>query len=328
MHQGNSHMALLKETATGKIIPLHSHHTFGRRAESVDTLIPRDDVSKIHAVIAWTGDEWLIRCLATNGTWLDRSQLPADTPTPIKEGQTIGFSGPENASFIIESLDEPKDLLLPVSQHSDAIVLEDYHLLPDENLASAACFYCNISNGWVLDVKRDDEHEKIALKHQEDVTVGNHHWQLFLADKLSPTKLLNTVNNTVDDFTWVFDVSANEENVELRLQKGKKVIELGERSHYYLLMQLARHKHEHLEQGATNEAAGWVSKGLLEMELGLNESHLNIQLHRACKQLAEYFSFTPEKPDTLLRKRGQLKLCCNHFIIRKGGQITHSLNAD
>lgn len=319
-------MALLKQTETGEVIALHSHHTFGRRQDSVDTLIPKDEVSKIHAVISWTGNEWVIRCLATNGTFVDRKQLPPDEPTKLEEGQVIGFSGPETAAMVVADLHPPKDLLLPLNDNSSLVTLEDYHLLPDDQQAINSCYFCNQSKGWVVDTVDQHSDHHIPLKHGEKLAIGDHAWQLFLAEKLSPTKLLNTVQNTVDDYVWLFDVSPDEENVALTLKKGSKTINLGERSHYYLLMQLARHKYDHVQDDVKPDAAGWVPKYLLEKEIGLNESHLNIQLHRACKQLAPYFSFTTDKPDTLLRRRGQIKLCCTNFVIKKGGEVTHMLN--
>lgn len=319
-------MAFLRHPNTGEIIPLHSHHTIGRREESVDTLINRDDVSKIHAVISWNGNYWTLRCLSTNGTWLNNTRLERDVATKLTAGQSINFSGPNTETWLIEDIAPPKDLLIPLDNSENIITLDNYHLLPNEDEAVASCYFCSKTEAWLLDShKHSANASPQILEHDALINVGYTEWRVFLAEKFNPTKRANTLKNTVSDYRWHFDVSLDEESVKISLKQADRTVHLGERSHYQLLLQLARHKAEHMDQGLTEEAAGWVTKNLLEKELGLSESHLNIQLHRSCKQLAEHFSFTVDQPDSIQRRRGQLKLTSRDFIVKKGGEITHQI---
>ncbi|HSX84490.1 MAG TPA: FHA domain-containing protein, partial [Cellvibrio sp.] len=68
-------MAYLLDVAAETYFPLAPHHTFGRLAASVDTLIDKPYVSKLHAAIEWNGSQWRIKNLGLNGTWVNGVSL-------------------------------------------------------------------------------------------------------------------------------------------------------------------------------------------------------------------------------------------------------------
>ncbi|MCP4986559.1 MAG: FHA domain-containing protein, partial [Colwellia sp.] len=47
---------------------LNACHCFGRSPTNVDTVINAQEVSRIHAVVEWTGNQWFIRDISNNGT--------------------------------------------------------------------------------------------------------------------------------------------------------------------------------------------------------------------------------------------------------------------
>ena len=101
--------------------------------------------------------------------------------------------------------------------------------------------------------------------------------------KLRPAK--NAVTASGVRGGLVFRVSQDEEYVELQLRRGAQTVELGARSHHYLLLLLARQR---LKDAAAAEGPdtgqGWLHTEELMAMLAVPETHLNVQIFRARKQ--------------------------------------------
>lgn len=70
---------------------LNACHCFGRSPTNVDTVINAQEVSRIHAVVEWSNNQWLIRDLSNNGTWVNNQKLVKDNPHKLKVGDKIFF---------------------------------------------------------------------------------------------------------------------------------------------------------------------------------------------------------------------------------------------
>lgn len=90
-----------------------------------------------------------------------------------------------------------------------------------------------------------------------------------------------------NEMTFVFCLSQDEESTELRLEGATQLIDFDIRSHHYLTVLLARYRSEDMAKMIDKHLQGWVSIDKLTNDLGLTESHVNIQIHRARKQLAD-----------------------------------------
>ena len=127
--------------------------------------------------------------------------------------------------------------------------------------------------------------------------------------------------DTIAKFEFVFDLSLDEESTQLCLQHDQQKIDLGVRSHHYLLLQLARHRAEDIERDLDSHSQGWVYASQLAAELGMDNTHMNIHIFRARKQLADALPHAQMQTCLLERRGGKLRFGCDKFKIYKGGNV-------
>lgn len=326
-------MAYLRNVQSDEKLYLQAHHTFGRHSDSVDTVLPQAPISKIHSVIEWNSQHWHIRDLSRNGTWLDQQKLAKAEKTPLQIGQTINFGHQSDTNWVVENLDPPCNLLIGLNAASHTEALSHYHLLPDTQQPLAALFYCNVRGQWLFELRSahaTDEEEQTVIPANGRIQVGEQAWQLFLNHEQAPTVELVYQPPKVEDCAFQFDVSLDEEHTQLQLHHGSTTIDLGERSHHYLLLHLLRLKAQHAQQGFDNNSQGWIQNEQLAKELGLDISHINILIFRARKQIAEAFPEIPGLADLLQRRRGGVRFNCPCATVNKGattetlGHATHT----
>ena len=125
---------------------------------------------------------------------------------------------------------------------------------------------------------------------------------------------------TVSEAALRFEVSANEEHSSLTITGlGGATLDLGERVHHYTLLTLARQRLQDARRGFGAEAQGWIGSAQLAKMLGLDLSHLNIQLYRVRTQLAAARG-GEVAPELVQRRRGELRLAPLAFEIVRGGR--------
>ena len=83
-------MACLLDPA-GNVIFLAHYHVFGRMLHSVDTEIKGAEVSRHHAALEWRDDQWMLKDISTNGTWVDGIKMPKNQFIALKKGAKIQF---------------------------------------------------------------------------------------------------------------------------------------------------------------------------------------------------------------------------------------------
>jgi len=315
-------MAYLRNLQTNDKLHLLTHHTFGRRSDSVDTFIDQLEISKIHAVTEWNGQAWEIRNLGRNGTWVNQQKIPDAKNTALKTGQIINFANQPQNDWRVENLDAPSNLLLGLNDCSITEQLSYYHLLPNSTTPMAALYLCGTRGQWILESHTDNYKNngsnETVISHNDYIVIGDYKWQLFLNTEQQQTLDVIDKQTNIDHIAFNFDVSLDEEHTQLKLDHQYETIDLGERSHHYLLLHLARLKAEHANQGVDNKSQGWINNEQLAKELGIDVSHINIQIFRARKQIADEF---PGATDLLQRRRGEVRFNCSQASISKGDRI-------
>ena len=323
-------MAYLRNLHTNEKLYLLNHHIFGRHNGAVDTAISQPDVSKIHASIKWSGQHWQLCDLSRNGTWLDKKRLPPADSIALKIGQLISFANLSQQSWRVESLDSPRNLLVGLNDCSTTTTLSHYHLIPNDDKPLAAIFLCHTRGQWVLEKRagncsnNDDEHETL-ITNNDTIEFGQYKWQLFLDSEQQTLERLNNKANS-KQCEFLFEVSLDEEHTQLSLQYCNDKIDLGERSHHYLLLHLARLKADHAKQGIDLKNQGWLNNELLAKELGIDPSHINLLIFRARKQITEAFPNMLGIADFLQRRRGEVRFNCPQATVVKGA-TTERLSA-
>lgn len=324
-------MAFLFDVAAGTHFPLASHHTFGRLMSTVDTHVDRSCVSKLHAAIEWNGQSWRIRNLGTNGTWLNDTWLGPGEHQDLQLNDTIRLAEPVDPGFLVCDLTPPVDMLWPLHASGEIrpIYLSSYHLLPDVNAPALAIFFEEERQQWFMEESptQGDTHVS-PLHHGELIELQQTHWRFVRAQLHGATEVRGLPERKLSDFDFVFSLSLDEESTQLELLHPRQRIDLGVRTHHYLLAHLARVRMEDHLAGLDQKSQGWLYSEQLAAELGLDITHMNIQIFRARKQLAECLEGIAGHQLLLERRAGKIRFGSNRFRIYKGDSLMMSLSGE
>ncbi|BCD95974.1 FHA domain-containing protein [Marinagarivorans cellulosilyticus] len=315
-------MAFLFDANTQRYIPLAPHHTVGRLASIVDTHLDRPYISKLHMTIEWRDEHWHVKNLGLNGTYVNGDFLAQGVSRPLVLGDDITLAEPNDPAFKVLDLSPPADMLWPLndSQVPQPVVLARYHLLPEEENPELTLFLQD--QQWYLEPVTGHEEPVTRLLNADDaVTFDNQQWRLIRAQVYGPTEARMQSIDKISQFEFVFDLSLDEESTQLYLQRDQQKFDLGERSHHYLLFLLARHRLEDIARGLACNSQGWVYAEQLALELGVDNTHMNIYIYRARKQLSDILPHAQVQNSLLERRGGKLRIGCDRFKVYKGGEI-------
>ncbi|MFC3114402.1 FHA domain-containing protein [Cellvibrio fontiphilus] len=314
-------MAYLLDVAAEAYFPLAPHHTFGRLANSVDTHIDKPYVSKLHAAIEWNGERWRIKNLGLNGTWINGIAMAQGETRELAMNDEIVLAAQNDHGFRVMDLHAPNDMLWPVDrspQMQTPVYLSRYHLLPEGDAPELAVYFDEQAQQWYREAIA--EHGDAQILNDGDlVQYAAGAWQFVRAQIYGPTEVKSARH--INDFEFVFNLSLDEETTQLELRQ-QQVLDLAVRTHHYLLLQLARHRAEDAARGLDAKSQGWVYAEDLAGELGLDSTHMNIQIFRARKQLADLLPDALGQHCLLERRGGKIRFGCEKFKIYKGEQLT------
>lgn len=320
-------MARIFDTGTNRFHPLRAHHTFGRSTDKVDTSITNPMASRIHAAFQWSGQGWQVRDLSRNGTWVEGLRLKASEDVDVVAGDELFFGSPDGDSWQFVDDSSPRSLLLANTVDTSTIAIKPYIFLPDEAHPEIVLTYSQSRRCWLsqrIENTDFDEPDNV-LKHGELLSCGGLQWKIFLAECENATELYPLVKNQLDDFEFVFDLSLDEENTILRLKRQQQTLDMGERTHHYLLLHLARIRAMAAQHGLDQNTEGWVANEQLSKDLGMDMAHINILIFRARKQFAERSEASLEPDNLVERGKGRLRFGCPRFKIYKGQELTYQM---
>ena len=308
-------MGTVFNPATEERVLLRAYHVFGRNELRADTRIGSADVSSLHAVVRWRARAWSIADFSRNGTFVDGEALPPGQWRALREGQLLRFGSSPRSVWHVGDLSPPATSLIPVDPHHAPLPLTRSQVLPNLEDPALAIFQ-DAAGGWVLD--RDGEMRTLA--HGDAVNVHGVTYRFMVAERADETAE-GADAALHSPLHLVFDVSADEEHVRLQLRQGTRLIELGERSHHYCLVTLARQRVEDARSGVSSSLQGWRDCDELAAMLGIDVAYLNIQIHRARQQLMASAPAAAQLCQLVERRRGGLRLGELSFEIRQGSQI-------
>lgn len=314
-------MACLQHPDRDQPVYLMAHHTVGRRQGVADTRITLPEISGIHAAIQWTGSHWIIRDISRNGTWVNGQQLIPAKNQQLQIGDRITFGRATNPVWKVENLDAPENLLIDI--HSgETTSLESYHLLPDEHDPIASLHFNPVNGVWIYELLDGSENSSTAkvVRHGDRIDCARHSWELFLGNSQSTTTELSFKNLCVSDFRLRFSVSHHEEHILLQLTRDDMRLDLPARTHNYLLLYLARARIRDIQRGIDHADQGWIPADLATRELGITVNHLNTQIFRARKQIADSLPDAIDTSRLVERRSYEMRLGCYLLDIFKGSQ--------
>jgi hypothetical protein len=308
-------------------IHLKPFHRFGRMSDAVDTLVQSRKISRIHAIIEWVDSHWAIRDISKNGVWLNDEKIKANQSCILKLKDKICFAKKDNITFIVESIERPRDVLVPYIQQTndntpikDPILLEQYHFLPSETAPELIVFYDTVEKAWFCE--KPPKYTVTRIADGELIEFSDSVWQLLKVTDLFHEETIDNADKSENEMTFIFSLSQDEESTELRLEDATQLIGFDIRSHHYLTALLARYRNQDTIEMIDEHLQGWVSIDKLSNDLGFTEAHINIQIHRARKQLADKLKgLGLSGPMLIERKKGQVRFGTSNFKIFKGKDI-------
>jgi hypothetical protein len=311
-------MAILIDTSTESTHALKPYHVFGRSSQHADSLLTANNVSLIHACARWSEQHWTLTDQSRNGSYVNGERLVKDHPLRLKEGDEICFGSLDAASWRVVDVAEPADLLLPLCLGLATITLKAFQNLPDDEHPKA-CLYRAPNRQWM----KETSDGVVPLNDGDLVNVDGAAWRLACTPEPPDTIAASAIIPFMK-----FQASLDEEHVFLTLARGRSVLELGERTHHYLLLLLARQRLADIALGFDANSQGWIDFDQLVRMLRLDKAHLNIQIFRLRKQFEQAVAQGLIDQDFIERRRGGVRLGKVGIEIVRGSQIEGSWKPD
>jgi hypothetical protein len=263
----------------GEAIRLATRAVLGRSVAG-GIVIADASVSHEHAVVWWTGEQWLLKDLASrNGTWVGdvRCEPGAEIELRVGDALRLGRAAPLLVGSLTPPVAEAHSLVTgrKIVAEADLLALPS----PESPLVS---LYRNIMAEWV--VERDGEilpAEDLAL-----IRTGGDVFRVYLpvpgeeTVRLRPAPRIATIGLS-------FRHSLDEEDVRIAVldDRGEAIATLENRAHHYLLLVLARQRLA--DAALPAEQQGWLYQEELVRMLRTDDSGLNLHVFRGRKALAQ-----------------------------------------
>lgn len=307
-------MATLQEENSHHLLYLRNLHIFGRDPSRSDTLLSNADASQLHASIRWNGLVWEITDHSRNGTLLDGKRLSANQKNVLSEGQLLRFGPMAASSWRVRDLAPPCAMLIAQGGAGVSIALHGFHFLPDETTALTTV-YLSATGQWMA----EDETGSRVLQDGDLVTAGPQTWKFSHAGAIEITcEAKSHAQQVVTPVMFDFVASQNEEHIYLKIRQAQRVIDLGERTHHYCLLTLARQRIADSRHGMDVASQGWLSVEELATMLGLDVPHVNTQLFRSRNQIVRELPDDSHLSNVIERRRGEVRFGAFHFKIVRG----------
>ena len=309
-------MAILKQLQTHQRSVLRTTHLIGRDPGHSHICLPNNDISRQHAQLLWQAPHWLIRDTSKNGVWLNGQRIKAQQTPTLCVGDQLRFGLQHDNTWELVDSAAPASCLIPTEQAHEPIWLyQDTHTnrqaphLDYEPIDAQHCFL-------KLGREYGEYHQGQWIDYQ------GHNWQLLLVppNPVKTTQLSQSVN--INTIRWQFNCSLDEEHIRLKgVTDNGQTLDLGERVHHYLLLILARQRQHDAEQGFDKSSQGWIEMTSLCTMLGLEQTHINIHIFRARKQLQSLIPQPLDTVDFIERRSGSIRFRYAHYTIYRGSQV-------
>jgi hypothetical protein len=309
-------MGTLFDSRTGERVVLRAEHVFGRNALRADTALDDPGISLMHAVIRWRNGCWMLSDHSRNGTFVDGRVLVAGEPFALEVGAEVRLGRGPAVAWRVQDVSEPVDALVPQDSRQPVIALAPHNLLPSSEVPEV-CVYQARPGLWVL----EQNGETRALKDGDRLQVGSAGPHRFVAAAAMDDTQVAEIAREAEAPWLVMRLSLDEEHASLEVKDGAANTDLGERSHHYCLATLARRRMADQDRGIEPGAQGWLGSADLSRMLGMETTHLNIQIFRAREQLMTALPGIAALSRLIERRRGELRIGDLPFEIYRGDRL-------
>ena len=232
-------------------------------------------VSSLHARVRWQGRGWSIQDLSRNGTWVNARPADRDEGTPLKQGDKLCFGQLDERWDLLSA--EPPRLALVPSAGGPLISLNDGPIaLPSESAPSATVWLDG--DGFIV---LETAQGRCALTDNQVFTICGYSYRVQAPYPTPPTA---EATPRLVEATLHLAVSRHEEHIEARLVAAGRAHVLRSRSHFQLLLLLARERQSDQEKGLPSADQGWLSLAELCPMLQTDRAAINTHVYRLRKQ--------------------------------------------
>lgn len=269
-------MALLEQIESHRRCALSARVLVGR-SRRCDLRLDTPRSSSEHAVIVWHQAAWWLRDLGSrNGTQLNDEAVSAQQVV-LSAGDTVCF-GDSSGSWRVVSVAPPG----AVVWQSDAVRHTQDGLLTDDPDAPTWSIFSAADGRWLI----EQDGVPRFLKDGEQLIDGA---QIYLpvGETTRPATTIGQTRSSSAQVTLTFQVSQDEEYVELALEHGTRRQALHPRAFHYLLLILARERLRDIDAGQPTAEQGWIHIEDLCRLAQTEPSRINVDVYRARRQLAD-----------------------------------------
>lgn len=297
-------MGRLENTKTKEIVFLNSYHQFGRNTYLCNTYLSDRDVSRTHATIFWSDDQWYIRDHSRNGTFIDGT-LISKAAIKIEDHTQIQFGNVNSDKWHVIDINPPTNYLRSLTTKNKILPLDTCHALPDEQHPEII-FYLSESKDWVA----ESVEQKLLLKTGTKFKYNNEEWEFIANEVLHDTM---DYDDIFSEAYFKICLSPSEEDIHLKLVIDNHEYDMGRRAYNYMLLSLSRKRLDDHEKGLTMDDQGWVGTKELEddisKELGytVDKYYLNLQVFRLRKQMLEMKPYGYLFSEIIERRTGEIR---------------------
>jgi hypothetical protein len=299
-------------------IHLKQSHLFGRLPNAVDTYIKEVAVSRLHFLLEYTAPDWHLVEYSRNGTWLNGERVKKGTAVLLKQGDVISIGEKHAIEYTFAYAGAPADILCRRNNAESPIIetlmLQAVNHLPDQQ-------HCELSirrtdNDWLIEHK----HQQRCLQDGDWITIDEQKWQAVLTHDANGTMELQEPPILAELQLQLF-TTLDEETTSAKMQSPVSEVDLQVRSHHYLLLLLARQSIKDVQQQLDYTECGWIYMEELMNMLGVPETLINIQIHRARKQFEIALDGLFDGKQLVERRVGKVRLGFKQIVLYKGDHL-------
>jgi hypothetical protein len=176
-------------------------------------------------------------------------------------------------------------MAVPVDGGEAIIAIGDLLAVPSSEEPEVTIFRGS-PTGWMLERSED---ATTPITSAQTFVAGGRTWRFCCPEEVCPTSLATAPPNQLEvrHLQLAFSVSRDEEHVSLRVTCGGRTLDVGARTHNYLLLTLARRRIEDAASGLPETSCGWAYTDELHGGGDFSPQRLNLDVYRLRRQFAE-----------------------------------------
>lgn len=269
---------LLSRSDTTRSCLLEPEHLIGRNPQCALELVG-EYVSAQHALIRWNTTDWeLLDRGSKNGTFLEGERIAPGSCHRIKVGAAIAFGDPAEA-WILRDAGKPLPMIVALDTRETLVVSGGLQLPSSDD--PHYLIYCDTDGCWKLE---DRDGRTTLLRNGLIFSMGSRSWRFCCSEAIKATAGVSAAARISP--TARFDVSRDEDFVELHLEFPNRNVYVGARAHNYLLLTLARARLKDRESGLPETSCGWTPKTELAAGLRVAPVQIDREVFRIKQHLA------------------------------------------